>query len=81
MTVKLLTEHHLEFLRSIGSCTGSSESTLVKKAHYWKLHVTAHFCIGSCFVMQYLMSFLVLKKKSLRKRELMINYAATNVVF
>ena len=30
MTVKLLTEHHLEFLNLKGGCTGSSESTLVK---------------------------------------------------
>ena len=28
MTVKLLTEHHLEFLSLKGGCTGSSESTL-----------------------------------------------------
>ena len=27
MTVKLLTEHHLEFVRLTGRCTGSSEST------------------------------------------------------
>ena len=30
MSVKLLTEHHLEFLRLTGGCTGSSESILVK---------------------------------------------------
>ena len=30
MTVKLLTENHLEFLSLKGGCTGSSESTLVK---------------------------------------------------
>ena len=29
MTVKLLTEHHLEFLTLNGFCTDSSESTLV----------------------------------------------------
>ena len=28
MNVKLLTEHHLEFLSLTGGCTGSSESTL-----------------------------------------------------
>ena len=42
MTVKLLTEHHLEFLCLKGGCTGSSESTLVKMPHSWKSHVTAH---------------------------------------
>ena len=30
MIVKLLTEHHLEFLSLKGGCGGSSESTLVK---------------------------------------------------
>ena len=30
MTVKLLSEHHLEFLSLKGGCTGSSEYTLVK---------------------------------------------------
>ena len=30
MTVRLLTEHHLEFPGLNGSCTGSSESTLSK---------------------------------------------------
>ena len=33
LSVKLLTEHYLEFLRSRGGCTGSSESTLVKMPH------------------------------------------------
>ena len=42
MSVKLLTEHHLEFLLLKGGCTGSSESTLVKIPHCWKSHVTAH---------------------------------------
>ena len=41
MIVKLLTEHHLEFLSFKGGCTGSSESTLVKMPHCWKSHVTA----------------------------------------
>ena len=41
MIVKLLTEHHLEFLSFKGGCTGSSESTLVKMLHCWKSHVTA----------------------------------------
>ena len=42
MTVKLLTEHNLEFLSSTGDCTGSSEPTLVKMPHCWKSHVNAH---------------------------------------
>ena len=42
MIVKLLTEHHLEFLSLRGGYGGSSESTLVKMPHGWKSHVTAH---------------------------------------
>ena len=42
MSVKLLNEHHLEFLSLTGGCTGSSVSTLVKMPHCWKSHVTAH---------------------------------------
>ena len=42
MTVKLLTEHLLEFLSITGGCTGSSESIHVKMPHSWKSHVAAH---------------------------------------
>ena len=42
MSVKLLTEHHLEFLSLHGGCACSSESTLVKMPHCWKSHVAAH---------------------------------------
>ena len=42
MSVKLLTEHHLEFQSLKGDCRGSSESALVKMPHCWKSHVTAH---------------------------------------
>ena len=41
MSVKLLTEHHLEFLSLKGGCTGSSESTHVEIPHCWKSRVTA----------------------------------------
>ena len=41
ISVKLLTEHHLEFLGLKGGCTCSSESTLVKRPHSLKSHVTA----------------------------------------
>ena len=37
MSVKELTEQHLEFLRLKGSCTDSSESTIVKL-----LEITCH---------------------------------------
>ena len=42
MIVKLLTEHHLEFLSLNGGCRGSSESTLVKMSNCWKSHATVH---------------------------------------
>ena len=45
MSVKLLTEHHLEFLSLKGGCTDSSESTFVKMPHCWKSHVTAHLLL------------------------------------
>ena len=43
MSVKLPTEHNLEFLSLKGGCTGSSESTLVKMPHCWKSHVAAQY--------------------------------------
>ena len=42
MRVKLLTEHHLEFLSLKGGCTGSSESSLAKMPHCWKSNAMAH---------------------------------------
>ena len=42
MIVKLLTEHHLEFLSLKGGCRGVSESTHVKMSHCWKFHATSH---------------------------------------
>ena len=42
MSVKLLTEHLLEFLSLKGGCTGSLECTLVKMPHCWKSYVKAH---------------------------------------
>ena len=41
MIVKLLTEHHLEFLSLKGGCRGSSESTLVNMSNCWKSHAVA----------------------------------------
>ena len=49
MSVKLLTEHHLEFLSLKGGCTGSSESTLVKMPHCWKSRVAAHITL-TCYL-------------------------------
>ena len=50
MIVKLLTEHHLEFLSLKGGCRGSSESTHVKMLNCWISHAQAqiemHLCPG-----------------------------------
>ena len=50
MIVKLLTEHHLEFLNLKGGCRGPSESTLVKMPHCWKSHATAHLSFRIFFI-------------------------------
>ena len=46
MIVKLLTEHHLEFLTLKGGCRDSSESTLVKVSNCWKSRAAAHFSLS-----------------------------------
>ena len=45
MIVKLLTEHHLEFLSVKGGFIGSSGSPLVKTPHCWKSHAPTHIII------------------------------------
>ena len=45
MTVKLLAEHHLEYLSLKVCCTGSSESSRVKITHCWKSNVAAQIII------------------------------------
>ena len=44
MIVKLLTEHHLEFLSLKVGSRGSSESTHVKMSNCWKSHALAFDC-------------------------------------
>ena len=46
MSIKLLAEHHLEFLSLKGGFTGSSECTLIKMPHCWKSHVKTHMVIS-----------------------------------
>ena len=41
MMVKLLTEHHLEYVSLKGGCRGSPESTLVKMPYCCKSHAMA----------------------------------------
>ena len=48
MIVKLLTEHHLEFLSLKGGCRGLSESTLVKMSNCWKSHAATQLvCVDA----------------------------------
>ena len=48
MNVKLLTEHHLEFLSLKGGCKGSSEPTLVKMSDCLKSHAAAQIKNNTC---------------------------------
>ena len=61
MSVKLLTEHYLEFLSLKGGCTGSSESTLVKMPHCWKSHAAAHIMNQVIAVLAQLLNPLIYK--------------------
>ena len=47
MIVKLLTEHHFEFLSLKGGCRGLSESSLVRMSNCWKSHAVAQLWISS----------------------------------
>ena len=49
MIVKLLTEHHLEFLSLKEGCRGSSESTLVKMSNCWKSHALVQLSMVALF--------------------------------
>ena len=69
MTVRLLTEHYLEFLSLKGGCTGSSESTLIKMPHCWKSHVTAHFSLH--FLLGIIASTVVFKCKTKKRASLL----------
>ena len=54
MSVKLLSELHLEFVSIKGGCKDLSETTLVQMPHCWKSHVAAHitFALKSRVVTQ-----------------------------
>ena len=60
MIVKLLTEHHLEFLSLKVGRRGSSESTHVKMPHCWKSHAMAHF---SLFTSKLKQAWIVIRKQ------------------
>ena len=52
MIIKILTEHHLEFLSLTGCFTASYESTLVKMSNCLKAHAVAHILILRWLVMR-----------------------------
>ena len=52
MTVKLLIEHHLEFLSLKGGFKGSLESTNCKMQHCWKSPVAVHI-MYFCYCLTY----------------------------
>ena len=78
MSVKLLTEHRLEFERLIGGCTGLSESTLVKMPHSWKSYVVAQFMIYIGFEPMYVYNTL---GTLISQRKWQIQTSTTNLVF
>ena len=57
VSVKLLTEHHFEFLSLKGGSTGSSDSTYVKMPHCWKSHNTAQIFIHAIYFFSYISYF------------------------
>ena len=63
MTLKLLTEHHLEFLSLKGGCRGSSEST---RQNATLLEITCHgsydFLATSLYRISYYLCFPSLEK-------------------
>ena len=64
MIVKLLIEHHFEFLSLKRGCTGSSEPTLAKMSNCCKSHSAAHFVLtGDLCLLR-----LVLRPHEMNKR-------------
>ena len=70
MSVKLLSEHHLEFLSFKGGCAASSECTHVRIPHCWKSHVVAHmkFAVRR---LKYVVSSVILMELDKVKRKLL----------
>ena len=83
MIVKLLTEHHLEFLRLKEGCTGSSESTHVKMPQCWKSHALAQLCDLEWGLVPVYLSFRVKQEnnavKIRRSRQIAIFYIKNTI--
>ena len=81
MIVKLLTEHHLEFVSLKGGYRGSSESTHVKMPHCSKSHAMTHFYnsvsdAANSLNLPTLVSFVDFYNATLDNLDLMQEYAA-----
>ena len=70
MSVKLLTEHHLEFLSLTGGCIASSESTLVEMPHCWKSYDVAHILVKSRSLQLLKSAFVI-----------MLSYMSVQIIF
>ena len=57
MIVKLLTDHHLEFLSLKEGRRGSSQSTLVKMSNCWKSHAAAQMTLKLTFKVIHIYAF------------------------
>ena len=68
MSVKPLTEHHLEFVSLKGGCTGSFESTLVKMPHSWKSHAGAHFLLQEVKSLEEARTLLISQKVDIQNK-------------
>ena len=64
MIVKLLIEHHLEFLSLIAGCRGSSESTHVKMPYGWKSHALAHLIYTCTFEQRSLLTLTTIVEEA-----------------
>ena len=78
MIVKLLTEHHLEFLSLKGGCRGSSESTHVKMPHCWKSHALAHM-FEYCFNFKVKIKYEIFGEKGKLHSCLLLFYQLTKI--
>ena len=78
MVVKLLTEHHLEFLSLKGGCRGSFKSTLVKMPHCWKSHALAHIYVFFCSIPKLILCSVDFLKWNIQDDDLDLFYCHAN---
>ena len=79
MIVKLLTEHHLEFLSLKGGCRGSCETTHVKMPHCSKSHALAQLSIA--WRLQSIIQITQMTLKSTVKVSYTVHKAISSFIF